>query len=118
MIILILMFFFIMLMISLLLMFLNLLICKKIFLTRSKGSPFECGFEMLESIRLPFSINFYLIAVLFLIFDIEIVYLFTMILSNNFIIYKLWFFCSMMVLMILFLGLEYEKKEGSLKWFI
>nr|WCB99522.1 NADH dehydrogenase subunit 3 [Meteorus sp. 1 XHS-2023a] len=115
---LIMLFFLISLIISLIMILLNLIICKKLYMNRLKMISFECGFEMLESIRLPFSINFYLISVLFLIFDMEIIYLFTMLISGNLLNYKMWFFCSMMILIILFLGLEYEKNEGSLKWFI
>nr|YP_009512902.1 NADH dehydrogenase subunit 3 [Zele chlorophthalmus]AXK15294.1 NADH dehydrogenase subunit 3 [Zele chlorophthalmus] len=98
--------------------FMNFLLYKKLYYNRSKMSTFECGFETFESIRLPFSINFYLIAILFLIFDLEIIYLFPMIMLTKMITYKIWFFCSMLILLILYLGLEFEKSEGSLKWFI
>nr|YP_010003281.1 NADH dehydrogenase subunit 3 [Meteorus pulchricornis]QHS69756.1 NADH dehydrogenase subunit 3 [Meteorus pulchricornis]WCB99548.1 NADH dehydrogenase subunit 3 [Meteorus pulchricornis] len=104
--------------ISMIFYLLNLIIFKKIFLIRMKSSPFECGFEMFESIRLPFSIHFFLIGVLFLVFDIEIIYLFTMINSLKLMVLKIWMFISLMILLILYLGLEFEKMEGSLKWFI
>nr|QTC30718.1 NADH dehydrogenase subunit 3 [Psyttalia concolor] len=102
--------------ICLLLMLLNLMISKKEFLDREKISSFECGFDSLSLLRLPFSIHFYLIGILFLIFDVEVVYLFPMV--NLFIYLKFWdwLFVSFMILMILYLGLEYEKMEGSLKW--
>jgi NADH-ubiquinone oxidoreductase chain 3 len=54
------------------LIILNSLIRKKEISTREKTSPFECGFDPKRSARLPFSTRFYLIAVIFLIFDIEI----------------------------------------------
>nr|APF47552.1 NADH dehydrogenase subunit 3 [Hygroplitis sinica] len=83
-----------------------------------KNSPFECGFEPFESSRLPFSIHFYLIGVLFLIFDIEIVLLFPMMCSLKVLNYLSWLFSSLMILLILYLGLEFEKNEGILNWFI
>jgi NADH-ubiquinone oxidoreductase chain 3 len=57
---------------SILLIFINSLISKKIIQEREKPSPFECGFDPRSSARLPFSLRFYLIAVIFLIFDVEI----------------------------------------------
>nr|AHX97792.1 NADH dehydrogenase subunit 3 [Elasmosoma sp. QL-2014] len=85
---------------------------------RSKSSPFECGFESLSLMRLPFSIHFYLIAILFLLFDIEVIYLFSM----NVMSYKLsgsmWGFSVVVILIILYLGLEYEKSEGLLSWVV
>lgn len=106
------------LLISLIIYLINLIFYKKFKLIRIKISPFECGFEIFESIRLPFSIHFFLIGVLFLVFDIEIIYLFTIINSCYLITFKLWLFISVIILLILLLGLEFEKKEGSLKWFI
>nr|AHA52481.1 NADH dehydrogenase subunit 3 [Capitonius sp. QL-2013] len=104
--------------ISFILIFLNYLISKKMFLIREKNSSFECGYEPFESSRLPFSIHFYLIGVLFLIFDVEIILLIPIMISLKFVNYYNWLYCSFFILMILFLGLEYEKKEGSLKWLI
>jgi NADH-ubiquinone oxidoreductase chain 3 len=57
---------------SVFLIFINSLISKKIIQEREKPSPFECGFDPKSSARLPFSLRFYLIAVIFLIFDVEI----------------------------------------------
>lgn len=94
------------------------MISKKFFFIRVKRSPFECGFEVFESIRLPFSIHFFLIAVLFLIFDVEIIYLFPIIFRIVLINYFIWMRCSLIILLILLLGLEFEKNEGFLKWFI
>nr|ADO60503.1 NADH dehydrogenase subunit 3 [Eulichas sp. BMNH 840452] len=92
------------------------LISKKTFSDREKSSPFECGFDPKSSARLPFSIQFFLIAVIFLIFDVEITLLipmiFTMKISNiiNFSIIILFF------LMILLAGLYHEWNQGALNW--
>nr|QWK41507.1 NADH dehydrogenase subunit 3 [Fopius arisanus] len=99
------------------LMILNFLISKLDYLDREKNSSFECGFDSLSSSRLPFSIHFYLIGILFLVFDIEVIFLFPI----NYLFYTMnffeWMYLSFMILMILYLGLEFEKLEGSLKWF-
>nr|YP_010411514.1 NADH dehydrogenase subunit 3 [Euurobracon yokahamae]UJJ81889.1 NADH dehydrogenase subunit 3 [Euurobracon yokahamae] len=102
--------------ISLFLLILNLFLSKKEYMDREKMSSFECGFSSLVSSRLPFSIHFYLIGILFLIFDLEIVFLFPMlVLLEKLLLYE-WLYLSLMIFLILFYGLEYEKMEGSLKW--
>lgn len=80
-----------------------------------KNSPYECGFEPFESARVPFNIHFYLVALLFIVFDLEIAFLFPWALSLRTIG---WFgFWSMILfLSILTVGFIYEWKKGALEW--
>lgn len=94
---------------------LNLLISKKKYLNQEKSTPFECGFDPLSIRRLPFRIQFFLIRLIFLIFDVEIVLLIPLIkiiksLSLSLII------LSLVFLIILMLGLYFEYLENSLEW--
>nr|YP_010990242.1 NADH dehydrogenase subunit 3 [Pylorgus sordidus]WOW98226.1 NADH dehydrogenase subunit 3 [Pylorgus sordidus] len=92
------------------------LISKKSKKNREKLSPFECGFDPKSSARTSFSIQFFLIAVLFLIFDIEIVILIPTILtlnSNEPMNYSL---TMTMFMLTLILGLVYEWKNNMLEW--
>nr|NP_647568.1 NADH dehydrogenase subunit 3 [Pyrocoelia rufa]AAM46709.1 NADH dehydrogenase subunit 3 [Pyrocoelia rufa] len=98
------------------LMLINNLISIKSISDREKNSPFECGFDPKSSPRIPFSLQFFLIAVIFLIFDIEIALLLPLILtmkiSNPFtFIFIVFFF-----IMILIMGLIHEWKQGALDW--
>lgn len=82
---------------------------------REKKTSFECGFELFRVSRLPFSIHFYLIGILFLIFDVEIVLLFPLINSLRVLNFFNWFYSSIIILLILYLGLEFEINSGVLK---
>nr|WNL54322.1 NADH dehydrogenase subunit 3 [Amitermes foreli]WNL54335.1 NADH dehydrogenase subunit 3 [Amitermes foreli] len=97
-------------------MMLATLISKKINEDREKSSPFECGFDPKNSARLPFSSRFFLIAVIFMIFDVEIALLLpmpiTMMTSNI----KSWMIISSVFLLILIIGLYHEWNQGSLEW--
>nr|AXS64801.1 NADH dehydrogenase subunit 3 [Phalacridae sp. KM-2017] len=109
-------YFSIIIMVILLIMILALnILSKKTFLDREKNSPFECGFDPKNSARLPFSLQFFLIAIIFLIFDVEITLLFPMILIFNFINFFN-FLIFIMFIFILILGLYHEWKQGALNW--
>jgi len=80
-----------------------------------KLSPYECGFEAFEDNRMKFDVRYYLVAILFIIFDLEIAFLFPWAISLGSI--GLLGFCSMMIfLFILTVGFIYEWKKGALDW--
>ena len=80
-----------------------------------KNSPYECGFEAFEDSRMKFDIRYYLVAILFIIFDLEIAFLFPWAISLN----KIGFFgyiSMMFFLLVLTIGFIYEWKKGALEW--
>nr|QWT71643.1 NADH dehydrogenase subunit 3 [Saussurella borneensis] len=89
---------------------------KKVVTDREKSSPFECGFDPKSSPRLPFSIQFFLISMLFLIFDVEIALILPIIPIAKISSIKMWWILSSSFIMILIVGLFYEWKQGALKW--
>nr|YP_010139283.1 NADH dehydrogenase subunit 3 [Kaylathalia klovstadi]QQK54737.1 NADH dehydrogenase subunit 3 [Kaylathalia klovstadi] len=101
---------------SLILIILNSGLSKKMTQEREKPSPFECGFDPKSSARLPFSLRFYLIAVIFLIFDVEITLIMPMPIifsSTNLLTLAT---LSTFFIMILMLGLYHEWNQGALEW--
>lgn len=80
-----------------------------------KVSPYECGFSPFEETRTPFDIHFYLVAILFVIFDLEISYLFpwSLVLAN---LTFFGFWAMIWFLIILSLGFVYEWNRGALNW--
>nr|UYL25733.1 NADH dehydrogenase subunit 3 [Stomphastis sp.]UYL25746.1 NADH dehydrogenase subunit 3 [Stomphastis sp.]UYL25759.1 NADH dehydrogenase subunit 3 [Stomphastis sp.]UYL25772.1 NADH dehydrogenase subunit 3 [Stomphastis sp.]UYL25785.1 NADH dehydrogenase subunit 3 [Stomphastis sp.] len=98
------------------LMMISLLISKKSFMDREKCSPFECGFDPKTFARIPFSLHFFLITVIFLIFDIEIALIFPFILTFKLINFFSWSFMMMFFLIILLLGLYHEWNQNMLNW--
>ena len=81
----------------------------------AKNSPYECGFEAFEDSRLKFDVRFYLVAILFIIFDLEIVFLFPWAVAFGEI--SMTAFWSMMIfLLVLTVGFAYEWKKGALEW--
>ena len=80
-----------------------------------KLSAYECGFEAFDDSRMKFDVRFYLVAILFIIFDLEIAFLFPWAISLGQI--GLFGFTSMMIfLFILTIGFIYEWKKGALDW--
>nr|QGN74731.1 NADH dehydrogenase subunit 3 [Acaudina molpadioides] len=80
-----------------------------------KNSAYECGFDPINSARLPFSFRFFLIAILFLIFDLEIALLFPIIPASNGNL-NILLILSTIFFIILAGGLAYEWKQGGLEW--
>jgi NADH-quinone oxidoreductase subunit A len=82
---------------------------------QAKNAPYECGFDAFESAHLPFDVRFYLVAILFIIFDLETAFFFPWALALR----KIgWFgFGGMMIFLgLLVIGFIYEWKRGALEW--
>nr|YP_010952689.1 NADH dehydrogenase subunit 3 [Trapezia lutea]WMQ53109.1 NADH dehydrogenase subunit 3 [Trapezia lutea] len=97
-------------------MLLSSILAKKTIIDREKNSPYECGFDPKKSARLPFSLRFFLIALIFLIFDVEITLLLPIASIFNITNTFSWIFTTFMFLLILLLGLYYEWSQGALEW--
>lgn len=80
-----------------------------------KLSPYECGFEAFEDSRMKFDVRYYLVAILFIIFDLEIAFLFpwAIVLGE---IGAFGFWAMMIFLAVLVVGFIYEWKKGALEW--
>nr|QTV22631.1 NADH dehydrogenase subunit 3 [Betta smaragdina] len=81
-----------------------------------KLSPYECGFDPLGSARLPFSLRFFLIAILFLLFDLEIALLLPLPWGDQLTSPLSTFLWASTILILLTLGLIYEWIKGGLEW--
>ncbi len=80
-----------------------------------KNSPYECGFEAFEDARMKFDVRYYLVAILFIIFDLEIAFLFPWAVALDQI--GLVGLIAMVVFLgILVVGFIYEWKKGALEW--
>ncbi len=80
-----------------------------------KNSPYECGFEAFEDARMKFDVRYYLVAILFILFDLEITFFFPWAVVLRDI--GLFGFIAMMVFLgILVVGFIYEWKRGALEW--
>ena len=80
-----------------------------------KLSPYECGFEAFEDARMKFDVRYYLVAILFILFDLEIAFLFpwAVVLKE---IGMFGFVAMLVFLAILVVGFIYEWKKGALEW--
>jgi NADH-quinone oxidoreductase subunit A len=81
----------------------------------AKLSPYECGFEAFEDARMQFDVRYYLVAILFILFDLEIAFLFPWAVSLGEIGFS-GFLAMMVFLAILVVGFIYEWKKGALDW--
>ncbi|NP_795762.1 NADH dehydrogenase subunit 3 (mitochondrion) [Esox lucius] len=81
-----------------------------------KLSPYECGFDPLGTARLPFSLRFFLVAILFLLFDLEIALLLPLPWADQLSSPTLTFLWATTILTLLTLGLIYEWIQGGLEW--
>nr|WMN14063.1 NADH dehydrogenase subunit 3 [Cantherhines pardalis] len=81
-----------------------------------KLSPYECGFDPLGSARLPFSLRFFLVAILFLLFDLEIALLLPLPWGDQLSSPLSTFLWASAVLVLLTVGLIYEWLQGGLEW--
>ena len=80
-----------------------------------KNSRYECGFEAFEDARMKFDVRYYLVAILFILFDLEIAFLFPWAVTLNE-IGSFGFWSMMIFLAILVVGFLYEWKKGALEW--
>lgn len=80
-----------------------------------KNSPYECGFPEFENARIPFDVRFYLVAILFIIFDLETAFFFpwALVLRQ---LGSFGFVAMMVFLSLLVIGFIYEWKRGALEW--
>jgi NADH-quinone oxidoreductase subunit A len=82
---------------------------------QEKDSPYECGFEAFESARMKFDVRYYLVAILFILFDLEIAFLFpwAVVLQD---LGTFGFWAMALFLAILVVAFLYEWKKGALEW--
>jgi NADH-quinone oxidoreductase subunit A len=80
-----------------------------------KNSPYECGFEAFEDARMQFDVRYYLVAILFILFDLEIAFLFPWAVALDSIGF-VGFLSVMIFLTVLVVGFVYEWKKGALDW--
>src|SRR5256884_9094901 len=80
-----------------------------------KLSPYECGFDAFEDARMKFDVRYYLVAILFILFDLEIAFLFPWAVTLKE-IGGLGFWSMMIFLAILVVGFVYEWMKGALEW--
>nr|WDV10595.1 NADH dehydrogenase subunit 3 [Bhutanitis thaidina] len=102
--------------ISNIMMILSMILSKKTFMDREKCSPFECGFDPKSSARIPFSLHFFLITMIFLIFDVEIALIFPIIYSFQLVNFLTLTKISFFFIIMLLIGLYHEWNQNMLNW--
>ena len=80
-----------------------------------KLSPYECGFDAFEDARMQFDVKYFLVAILFIIFDLEIAFLFPWAASLH-LIGDIGFYSMIFFLFLLVIGFFYEWKKGAMNW--
>nr|UZZ44331.1 NADH dehydrogenase subunit 3 [Psilotreta sp. XG-2021] len=95
-----------------------LIISKKNMYDQEKMSSFECGFNPKLSARLPFSLHFFILTIIFLIFDVEITLIMPMIMTIMSCNLIYWYYINLFFLMILLGGLFHEWIQGFINWSI
>nr|AXS65576.1 NADH dehydrogenase subunit 3 [Cleroidea sp. 4 KM-2017] len=106
----------IIMLISIIMMTLASILSKKTHSDREKNSPFECGFDPKSNARMPFSLHFFLIAVIFLIFDVEITLLFPLIMTMKISMILNFSLMAIFIILILLIGTYHEWNQGALNW--
>nr|QTZ98190.1 NADH dehydrogenase subunit 3 [Agriocnemis femina] len=106
----------ILILLSTVLMIMASLISKKSMVDREKSTAFECGFDPFYVARIPFSLKFFLIAVIFLIFDVEIAIILPITISMNNSLPEMWWITFTMFIVVLLVGLYHEWNQGALEW--
>ena len=81
----------------------------------AKNSPYECGFEAFEDARMKFDVRYYLVAILFILFDLEIAFLFPWAVALKE-IGTVGFWSMIVFLGVLTVGFAYEWRKGALEW--
>ena len=81
----------------------------------AKNSPYECGFEAFEDARMKFDVRYYLVAILFILFDLEVAFLVPWAVAMSD-VGRLGFWAMMIFLGVLVVGLIFEWKKGALDW--
>nr|AWX92098.1 NADH dehydrogenase subunit 3 [Ugyops sp. APL-2018] len=103
-------------MIMLMMTLMTFLMSKKSIMDREKSSQFECGFSSMSSPRMSFSIHFFMIAIIFLIFDIEMTLILPIVYSAKMMNMKEWFMSSTMIITLITYGLYHEWMNGIIEW--
>nr|YP_010996537.1 NADH dehydrogenase subunit 3 [Aeropedellus prominemarginis]WPE03573.1 NADH dehydrogenase subunit 3 [Aeropedellus prominemarginis] len=102
--------------VPMMIMLIATILSKKLINDREKSSPFECGFDPKSSARMPFSLRFFLIAVIFLIFDVEIALILPIVIIMKTSNIMMWTMSTMFFILVLLSGLYYEWNQGALQW--